>query len=108
MLGLGSLTFSVPSVTGQTLELLPVAGDLQQLQHGLGGLGTDAEPVLRALRVDLDEAGVFLRVIPADDLDGAAVAAIARVGDGDAVLGIANLAETGSLILTAMVKRLLL
>jgi hypothetical protein len=36
-------------------------------------------------------------VIPADDLDGAAVAAIARVGDGDAVLGIADLAETGKL-----------
>jgi hypothetical protein len=36
-------------------------------------------------------------VVTADDLDCAAVAAGARVGDSDAVLGIADLAEPGEL-----------
>jgi hypothetical protein len=67
------------------------------LQHRFGGLGADAEPVLGALRVDLDEARIFLRVIAADDLDRAPVTAGARVGDGDAVLGIADLAKPGEL-----------
>ena len=93
--GLGLLDLQRALGAGQTLELLPVAGDLQQLQHGFGGLGADAEPVLGALRVDLDEARIFLRVVTADDLDGPTVAAGARVGDGDAVLGIADLAEAG-------------
>ena len=79
----------------QALELLPVAGDLQQVHDGLGGLGADAEPVLRTLGVDLDEAGLFLGVVLADGLDGTAVAAGASVGDDDAVLGIADLAEAG-------------
>src|SRR6185437_9454489 len=81
----------------QTLELLPVAGDLQQLEDGFGGLSSHGEPVLGALRVDLDEAGLFLGVVAADDLDGAAVAAGARVGDRDAVLGIADLAKPSEL-----------
>src|SRR4029078_8955087 len=68
-----------------------------QLQNGFGGLGADTEPVLGPLRVDLDQARLFLWVMAADDLDGAAVAAGARVGDGDAVLGIADLAKPGEL-----------
>ena len=106
--GLGLLDLQGALGAGQALELLPVAGDLQQRQDRFGGLGADAEPVLRALRVDLDEARVFLRVVPADDLDGPAVAAVARVGDGDAVLGIADLAEAGELDLDSHGERLLL
>ena len=41
--------------------------------------------------------GLFLRVVPADDLDGTAVAPGPRVGDGDAVLGIADLAKPSEL-----------
>ena len=105
---LGLLDLQRALGAGQTLELLPVAGDLQQLQDGLGGLGADAEPVLGPLRVDLDEARLFLRVVPADDLDGAAVAAGARVGDGDAVLGIADLAKPGELDLDSHDEAILL
>src|SRR5271165_5898640 len=84
-------------LAGQALELLPVTGDLEQLEHGLGGLGAHGQPVLRTLRVDLDQARLLLGVVAADDLDRAAVAACARVGDGDAVLGIADLAKPGQL-----------
>jgi hypothetical protein len=91
--GLGLLDLQGAFGAGQSLELLPVAGDLQQLQNGFGRLGADAEPVLGPLRIDLDEAGIFLRVIPADDLDRA---------------GLRILPSRVSLILTAMVKRLLL
>ena len=95
MLGLGSLTFSVPSAPGRPLNFCQSPVIFSSCQHGLGGLGADAQPVLRALRVDLDEARLFLRVVPADDLDGTTVTTVARVGDGDAVLGIADLAEAG-------------
>ena len=53
--------------------------------------------VLRALGVDLDQARLFLGVVAADDLDRAAIAAVARVGDSDAVLGVPDLAEPGKL-----------
>src|ERR1700738_837611 len=55
--------------TRQTLELLPVTGDLQQLEDGLGGLSSHGEPVLGAFGVDLDQARLFLGVVAADDLD---------------------------------------
>jgi hypothetical protein len=47
-------------------------------------------------------------VIAADDLDRAAVAAGARVGDGDAVLGIADLAKPGELDLDSHGEAILL
>ena len=78
---------------GQALELLPVAGDLEDRGDRLGRLRADAEPVLRALGVDLDERGVLVRVVLADLLDRAAVALGARVGDDDAVVRRADLAE---------------
>src|SRR6185437_14236474 len=43
-LGLGDLQPALSA--GQALELLPVAGDFQQLEDGLGGLGADRQPVL--------------------------------------------------------------
>src|SRR5690606_42022749 len=55
------------------------------------------QPVLRTLRIDLDQRRLFLRVVLADGLDGPAVAAGARVRDDDAVLRVADLAETGEL-----------
>src|SRR5918996_264974 len=78
---------------GQALELLPVPGDLQQVLHGLGGLSADAQPVLRPLRVDLDQARLVLRVVLADGLDRPAAAAGAGVGDDDAVVRLADLAQ---------------
>src|SRR5699024_2271669 len=59
----------------QPLELLPVAGDLQQSEHRLSGLRTDTEPVLCALGVDLDQARLLLGLVAADGFDGAAIAA---------------------------------
>src|SRR5690606_19459196 len=47
----------------KALELLPVAGQLEQCHDGLARLGADAEPVLRALGIHLDERGLFLRVV---------------------------------------------
>src|SRR5690606_33132568 len=41
------------------LELLPVAGHLQQGSDLLGRLRADGEPVLRTLGVDLDERGLL-------------------------------------------------
>src|SRR6185295_13963494 len=38
---LGLLDLQRALRAGQTLELLPVAGDLQQLEDGFGGLGAD-------------------------------------------------------------------
>ena len=55
----GSATRRVPSGAGQALELLPVAGDLEDRGDRLGRLRADAEPVLRALGVDLDERGLL-------------------------------------------------
>ena len=108
MLGLGSLTFSVPSAPGRPLNFCQSPVIFSSLQDGLGGLGADAEPVLGPLGVDLDEARLFLRVVLADDLDRAAVAAGARVGDGDAVLGIADLAKPGELDLDSHDEAILL
>src|SRR6202012_1473543 len=51
-LGRGDLQAALHA--GQAFELLPVAGDLQQLQDGFGGLSTHGQPVLGALGVDLD------------------------------------------------------
>src|SRR6185295_14108840 len=59
----------------------------------LGRLCADAEPVLRAGRVDLDERGLLGRVVLADLFDHAAVALGARVGDDDAVVRGADLTE---------------
>src|SRR5438552_1376095 len=42
---LGLLDLQRPLRARQALELLPVAGDLRQLQDGFGRLGADAEPV---------------------------------------------------------------
>jgi len=76
-----------------TLELAPVAGELEEHEHLLGRLGADAEPVLRAVGVDLDARGLLGRVVQTDLLDDAAVALGARVGDDDAVVRSADLAE---------------
>src|SRR5690606_5273743 len=65
--------------TGQALVLLPVTGDLEDALHRLGGQCADAQPVLGALGVDLDEARLFLGVVLADRLDGLAIPAGARV-----------------------------
>src|SRR5215468_4165866 len=39
----------------QALELLPVAGDLEDLPHRVGRLRADGQPVLDTLAIDLDE-----------------------------------------------------
>src|SRR3954452_12538304 len=76
----------------EALELLPVAGDLEDRRDGLGRLGTDAEPVGGALAVDLDHRGVVLRVVLADRLDRPAVPLGAGVGDDDPVVRLTHLA----------------
>ncbi|EGJ74462.1 putative 30S ribosomal protein S16 [Streptomyces sp. Tu6071] len=79
---------------GLALELLPVAGLLQDGEHGLGRLRADTQPVRHAVGVDLDARGVLHRVVQADLLDRTAVTAGAGVGDDDAVVRRADLAQT--------------
>ena len=78
----------------QALELLPVAGDLEQRGDGLGRLGADTEPVLRPVGGDLDQRGLLLRVVLPDLLDDPAVALLAGVDDNDAVVRRTDLAHT--------------
>src|SRR5215472_5387522 len=82
-----------PLGTRQALELLPVAGDLEDLPDRVGGLRPDRQPVLRTVRVDLDERGLGLRVVLADLLDRPPVPLGAGVGDDDPVIGRADLAQ---------------
>src|SRR6266516_6930818 len=69
-----------------TLELLPVAGSLEDGLDGLARLRADAQPVLRPVRLDVDERRLGLRVVLADLLDGAAVTLGAGVHHDDAVV----------------------
>ena len=78
--------------TGQALELLPVAGDLQQCQYRVGRLCAHAQPVLGPLGVDADQRGVFFGLVDANVFDDFAVTAGAGVGDHDTVLGVADFA----------------
>src|ERR1700761_1534445 len=71
--------------TRLTLELLPVARDLEDVHHRRGGLGAHGQPVLSPLRVDLDERRLFLRVVLADLFDGTPVALGTGVGHDDPV-----------------------
>src|SRR5690554_4183213 len=77
----------------QALELLPVAGHLEQRGDLLGGLGAHGEPVLRTLGVDVDERGLLGRVVLADLLDRPAITLLATVHDDDAVVRRADLAH---------------
>ena len=90
---LGLLDPEGPLGTGLALELLPVAGDLEEDLDGLGRLRADAQPVLRPLGGDLDQRGVLLGVVLADLLDHLAVALLAGVDDDDAVLRHPDLAQ---------------
>jgi hypothetical protein len=58
-----------------------------------GGAGWPLNFCQSPLAVDLDEGGVLLRVVLADLLDRPAVPLGAGVGDDDAVLGVADLAQ---------------
>src|SRR5690606_24007740 len=75
------------------LELAPVARELEERSDLLGRLCADAQPVLRAVGVDLDERGLLGRVVLADLFNDATVALGARVGDNDAVVRSADLAK---------------
>src|SRR5690606_33491914 len=67
--------------------------ELEERRNLLGRLRADAEPVLGTLGVDLDERGLLGRVVLADLLDHTTVALGARVGDDDAVVRRADLAQ---------------
>src|SRR5215467_7068141 len=69
----------------QALELLPVAGDLQQPPDRIRRLSPYRQPVLSPVRVDLDERRVDLGVILADLLDGPPIPLGTGVGDDDPV-----------------------
>src|SRR6266566_790589 len=79
--------------SGQALEALPVAGHLEQLAHRVGRLRADRQPVLRPVRIDLDQRGIRLRVVLPDLLDGTAISLGAGIGDDDPVVGLADLAH---------------
>ena len=79
--------------TGLTLELLPVAGDLQNGGDGLGRLRAYPEPVLNPLRVHANNAGVLERLVDADFFNRAAVTSRSRIRDDDAVLRCVDLAH---------------
>ena len=64
-----------------------VAGDLDQLVDGIGGLGAHTEPVLDTLGVDADERGLLHRVVDTDLLDDTTIALLAGVEDDDPVEG---------------------
>src|SRR5699024_360805 len=81
--------------TGQALELLPVAGDLEEGDDRFRRLGADAEPVLCPFGVDLDHARLRLGPVAADEFDGPAAAPGAGVGDDDAVERFTDLAHAG-------------
>ena len=51
---------------GQSLELLPVAGDLQDRGDGVGGLCAYGQPVLHPVGIHADHARVLLGVVHAD------------------------------------------
>ena len=95
-LGLVALGFLGPQGAlgaREALELLPVAGHLEDRLDGLGRLRADAEPVLRPVGDDLDERGLLLGVVLADLLDDLAVPLLAGVDDDDAVVGLTDLAH---------------
>src|SRR5690606_31212461 len=95
VLGGRLLALELDGVLGTLLALegLPVTRELEQRGHLLGGLGANAQPVLRTLGVDLDDRGLLGGVVLADLLDGTAVALRARVHDDNAVERGALLAE---------------
>jgi hypothetical protein len=68
------------------LELAPVTRELEERGNLLGGLSANAEPVLSALRLDLDDRRVGGGHVAADFFDHAAIALRARVGNNDAVV----------------------
>src|SRR5205085_2826031 len=70
---------------GAALELVPRAGDLEQLLHGLGGLGALAQPFDGLVVVDVDLGRLGPRRVEPDALDEAPVAGRAGVGGDDAV-----------------------
>src|SRR5215469_9903591 len=69
----------------QALELLPVAGDLQQPPDRIRRLSPDRQPVLSPVGVDLDERRIEFGVILADLLDGPPIPLGTGVGDDDPV-----------------------
>src|SRR6266699_3402528 len=79
--------------SGQALEALPVAGHLEQLAYRVGRLRADRQPVLRPVRIDLDQRGIRFRVVLPDLLDGTAISLGAGIGDNDPVVGLADLAH---------------
>src|SRR5690606_32520560 len=91
--GLGGLGLEGALSAVEALEGLPVAGDLEQREDLLGRLRADAQPVLGALTIDVDERGLLGGVVLADLLDHATIALGARVGDDDTVEGRTDLAE---------------
>jgi len=95
--GLGLSNLEGTFGTRETLELLPVAGDLEEIQHSIGGLSANTEPVLDTFGINLDDAGLALRVVLTDGLDGAARTTGTGIRNDNTVLGGANLAETHKL-----------
>src|SRR5699024_1725598 len=75
------------------LELLPVAGHLEQCCNSLGWLSANGEPVLRTLGVDLDYGRLSLWLVDTDVLDNLAVALGACISDDNAVVRGTDLAE---------------
>ena len=69
------------------------ASGIQETGNTIGRLCANAEPVLRTLGVDLDDAGVEHRLVDADLFDGTAITCGARIGDHDAVLRCMDLAD---------------
>src|SRR5215472_5814402 len=69
----------------QALELLPVAGDLQQPPDRIRRLSPHRQPVLSPVGVDLDERRIDFGVILADLLDGPPIPLGTGVGDDDPV-----------------------
>jgi hypothetical protein len=57
-------------------------------------LGSNAQPILSAIRLDLNEAWVLNRLVNSDFFDGTAITSGARIGYHNAVLGGVDLSYT--------------
>src|SRR5271155_3650324 len=67
---------------------------LEEAADGVAGLRALAEPILDALRVQLDFRGLFERVVSADEFAGATVTRTGAFDDHHAVKGLLFLANT--------------
>jgi hypothetical protein len=66
------------------MALLQETGLAEERAHGVRGLGTDVEPMIDAIGIEIDRSLSRPGLILSDDLDELAIARALRIGDDDA------------------------